>query len=107
MAQLRQDYDKFVAQEAEILVVGPDNQKAFQEYWKKNNLPFIGLPDPKHSVANLYGQQVKLLKLGRMPALMVIDKDGHLRYAHYANSIQDIPPNNRILNLLTDLNVEE
>ena len=46
MAQLRHDYDKFVAQEAEILVVGPENQKAFQEYWVKNSLPFTGLPDP-------------------------------------------------------------
>jgi peroxiredoxin Q/BCP len=106
MAQLRQDYDKFVAQEAEILVVGPDNQKAFQDYWAINSLPFIGLPDPEHSVANLYGQQVKLLKLGRMPALMVIDKGGHIRYAHYGNSMQDIPNNNDILGLLSILNAE-
>ena len=107
MAQLRYDYNKFVAQEAEILVVGPDNQKAFQEFWKNNDLPFIGLPDPKHKVAKVYGQQVKLLKLGRMPALMVIDKGGHLRYSHFGSSMQDIPPNQQILNLLTHLNAEE
>jgi peroxiredoxin Q/BCP len=106
MAQLRHDYDKFVAQEAEILVVGPESQKAFQDYWVKNSLPFTGLPDPKHQVANLYGQQVKLLKLGRMPALMVIDKAGHIRYTHYGNSMQDIPPNKQILNLLSNLNAE-
>jgi peroxiredoxin Q/BCP len=104
MAQLRHDYDKFVAQEAEILVVGPENQEAFQDYWAKNSLPFTGLPDPDHSVANLYGQQVKLLKLGRLPALMVIDKDGHIRYARYGNSMQDIPRNNDILDLLTKFN---
>jgi len=104
MAQLRHDYDKFVAQEAEILVVGPENQKAFQDYWEKNSLPFIGLPDPDHSVANLYGQQVKLLKLGRMPALMLVDKDGHIRYAHHGNSMQDIPQNKDILDLLTKFN---
>ena len=104
MAQLRHDYDKFVAQEAEILVVGPDNQKAFQDYWAKNTLPFIGLPDPDHTVANLYGQQVKLLKLGRLPALMVIDKDGHIRYTHYGTSMQDIPRNVDILELLVKLN---
>ena len=60
MVQLRLDYDKFTAQDAEILVVGPDNQKSFQEFWQTNNLPFIGLPDPKHRVAKAYGQQVKL-----------------------------------------------
>jgi peroxiredoxin Q/BCP len=107
MAQLRHDYNKFVAQEAEILVVGPDNQKAFQEFWENNDLPFIGLPDPKHKVAKAYGQQVKLLKLGRMPALIVINKEGHIRYSHYGSSMQDIPPNQQILKLLTHLNAEE
>jgi len=82
MAQLRLDYDKFIAQEAEILVIGPDDQKSFQEFWKNNDLPFIGLPDPKHKDAKVYGQQFKLFKLGRMPALLVIDKDGYIRYSN-------------------------
>ena len=107
MAQLRLDYDKFTAQDAEILVVGPDNLKAFQEYWEDNDLPFIGLPDPKHKVAKVYDQQVKLLKLGRMPALMVIDKAGYIHYSHYGSSMQDIPPNQDILDLLTSLNMDE
>ena len=107
MAQLRLDYDKFTAQDAEILVVGPDNQKAFQDYWEDNDLPYVGLPDPKHKVAKVYGQQVKLLKLGRMPALMVIDKDGCIRYSHYGSSMQDIPPNQEILDFLTTINTNE
>ncbi len=104
MVQLRLDYDKFTGQDAEILVVGPDNQKAFQEFWQTNNLPFIGLPDPKHRVAKAYGQQVKLLKLGRIPALKVIDRHGCIRYSNYGSSMQDIPPNQEILDLLTMLN---
>jgi peroxiredoxin Q/BCP len=107
MAQLRLDYGKFTAQDAEILVVGPDNSKAFQEFWKNNNLPFIGLPDPKHKVAKLYGQQVKLLKMGRMPALMVIDRNGCTRYSNHGSSMQDIPRNQEILDLLAKLNEEE
>ena len=107
MAQLRLDFDKFIAKEAEILVIGPDDQKSFQEFWKNNDLPFIGLPDPKHKVAKVYGQQFKLFKLGRMPALLVIDKDGYIRYSNYGNSMQDIPENNEILNLLVNLNTEE
>ena len=35
MAQLRQDYQQFVNRDAEILIVGPDDQKAFVEYWEK------------------------------------------------------------------------
>jgi len=106
MAQLRHDYLKFVAQEAEILVVGPEDQSAFQRYWDKEKLPFIGLPDPDHKVSNLYGQQVKLLKFGRMPALIIVDKGGQIRYRHYGYSMRDIPPNDEILILLDALNRE-
>lgn len=106
MAQLRQDYNAFVEQEAEILVVGPENRQAFVDYWQKEELPFVGLPDPDHTVANRYGQEVKLLKLGRMPALLVIDKEGQIRYKHYGNSMSDIPPNEEILDLLRKLQQE-
>ena len=107
MAQLRQDYEKFIDRESLILVVGPDDQAAFQEYWAKHDLPFIGLPDPEHGVADLYGQQVKLLKAGRLPALMVIDKAGQIRYRHYGNSMRNITSNQAILDLLDRLNKDE
>ena len=106
MAQLRQDYDKFIGKESVILVVGPDKQADFQEYWSKHELPFIGLPDPEHHVADLYGQQVKLLRAGRMPAIMLIDKSGRIRLQHYADSMRDIPPNQSILDILDILNQE-
>ena len=104
MAQLRQEYDKFVARDAEIVIVGPDDKLAFQNYWQKENLPFVGLADPTHSVADRYGQEVKLLKFGRMPALMVIDKTGQVRHTHYGGAMSDIPPNAEILAVLDQLN---
>ena len=107
MAQLRRDYDKFDARESVILVVGPDDQAAFKEYWSRNKLPFIGLPDPRHRVADLYDQQVKFLRAGRMPAMMLIDKAGQIRYQHYAGSMRDIPSNQSILSILDKLNQEE
>jgi len=107
MAQLRQDYQKFVDRGAEVVVVGPDGEKAFQNYWQKEGLPFVGLADPTHTVAQRYGQEVKLLRLGRMPALMVIDKAGQVRYAHYGGSMSDIPPNAEILGVVDELNQEE
>ena len=48
MAQLRRDYEKFVEKGAEIVVVGPEGAERFAAYWKKENLPFVGLPDPEH-----------------------------------------------------------
>jgi len=100
MAQLRRDYQRFVERVIEIAAIGPDNADSFRNYWEKEGLPFIGLPDPEHSVLKLYGQEVKLLKLGRMPAQMLIDKAGLLRYVHYGHSMADIPPNENILNLI-------
>jgi len=100
MAQLRQDYQAFADRNAEIIVVGPEDQDAFQKEWAKQDFPFVGIPDPEHAIADLYGQQVKLLKLGRMPALMVIDQDGKVIYSHYGASMQDIPKNEEILGVI-------
>jgi len=106
MAQLRQEYDKFTAQDTEVIVVGPDNESAFLNYWQKHKLPFIGLPDPKHTVLKLYGQEVNLFKFGRMPAQVAIDKKGIARFVHYGHDATDIPSNEEILGLLKIMNEE-
>lgn len=103
MAQLRQDYAKFEAAETKIVVVGPENEAAFAKYWQENALPFIGLPDPTHSVLKSFGQEVKLFKLGRMPAQVIVDKAGVARYAHYGHSMSDIPENEELLEILRTL----
>ncbi len=104
MAQLRRDYQRFVELDTEILVVGPEDAGSFRKYWEKENLPFVGLPDPGHTVLKLYGQEVKIFKLGRMPAQMLIDRSGMLRYVHYGHSMADIPPNEEILDLISRQN---
>ena len=91
---------------AEIVVVGPENAQAFEKYWQKENLPFVGLPDPSHSVLKSYGQEVKLFKLGRMPAQVIVDKRGQARYVHYGHSMRDIPANEELLAILEELNKE-
>jgi peroxiredoxin Q/BCP len=107
MAQLCQDYSQFTARDIEIVVVGPENASAFASYWEKESLPFIGLPDPKASVLKLYGQEVNLFKLGRMPAQVLIDKAGIARYVHYGHSMSDIPQNKEILALGNEINAEK
>jgi peroxiredoxin Q/BCP len=106
MAQLRQDYQKFVERDAEVVVIGPEDERAFDEYWRTEQLPFVGLPDPNASVLNLYGQEVNLFKLGRMPTQIVIDKKGMARFVHYGRSMSDIPSNADLLKLLDELNAE-
>jgi hypothetical protein len=55
-------------------------------------------------VADLYGQEWNLFKLGRVPALLVIDKKGRIRYQHYSSSMSDIPENELVLGLLDKIN---
>jgi peroxiredoxin len=107
LAQLRQDHEKFLDQEAIILVVGPENQEKFKDYWDSEHLPFTGLPDPTHKVLKLFGQEVNIFKFGRMPAQVIVDKEGMVRYVHYGKSMQDIPDNQELLQLLHSLNVDE
>jgi peroxiredoxin Q/BCP len=104
MVQLRHDYQEFQSRQTQIIVVGPENALAFAAYWSKHDLPFIGLPDPKASVLKLYGQEVNLFKLGRMPAQVIIDKAGIARFVHYGHSMSDIPDNAELLQLLEQLN---
>ena len=104
MAQLRQDYSQFVDRDIEVVVVGPEDAKAFADYFATESLPFIGLPDPKASVLKLYGQEVNLFKLGRMPAQVLIDKAGIARYVHYGHNMSDIPPNEELLALGDQIN---
>ena len=104
MAQLRQDYDQFVSRNVVVVVVGPEDARGFATYWQKESLPFIGLPDPKASVLKLYGQEVNLFKLGRMPAQVLIDMAGMARFVHYGHSMSDIPSNQEILALADEIN---
>ena len=106
MAQLRQEYQKFVELNAEVIAIGPEDAQSFANWWHKEKMPFTGIPDPKHHIASVYGQQVKLLKLGRMPAMIVIDKSGYIRYHHFGESMSDIPEDEEVLSLLDDLNKE-
>ena len=104
MAQLRQDFAKFTTRSAVIMVVTPDDQESVAAYWRQERLPFPGLPDPDHRVADLYEQQVSLLRLGRMPELAIIDRGGTIRYLHRASWMSDIPSNQTLFEVLDQLN---
>ena len=106
MARLRQDYKEFVSMYTEVVVVGPEDKKAFKKYWEEHDLPFYGLPNPDYSILKLFGQEVKLFKLGRMPAQVIIDRNGFVRYAHYGKAMSDIPDNEELLDVLQQLNEE-
>jgi|WetSurMetagenome_2_1015567.scaffolds.fasta_scaffold329152_2 peroxiredoxin len=106
MAQLSQDYQKFVEHDAEVVAVGPEDAESFKKWWREHQMPFIGIPDPDHVIADLYKQESKLLKGGRLPSLTVVDKEGKVRLMHHGDSMSDIPSDEKLFSLLEDLNKE-
>jgi len=104
LARWRDNFEEFKRRGVEILAVGPDPLPVFKQYWANEKIPFIGLPDPDHSVARTYRQEVNLFKMGRMPLNCVIDANGYVRFAHYGNSMSDIPSNEEILHVIDELN---
>jgi peroxiredoxin Q/BCP len=101
---MRDHYAEFESRGAEILAIGIDSASSFQAYWKKENIPYRGLPDPKASVPRLYKQEVNLFKLGRMPLNCVVDTEGKIRYVHYGSSMADIPDNETFLHVIDQIN---
>ena len=100
---MRHDYQQFVDRDAEVVVIDPGGRKALRKYWEREAIPFVGLADSDHAVANLYGQRVRLLRLGRLPALMVVDRSGYIRFRHYGDSMSDIPSNADVLAALDQM----
>jgi peroxiredoxin Q/BCP len=104
LARLRDEYDRFVCRGAEILAVGPNPLATFEQYWRDEKIPFVGLPDPEHQVARQYRQKVNLFKLGRMPLNCIVDAKGYIRFAHYGSSMRDIPSNQEFFQVIDELN---
>ncbi len=107
MGALTRAREAFKARGALVVIVGPDDAAAFRSYWAEHDMPFVGLADPDHVAADLYAQEVNPLKLGRMPALFVIDRAGIVRYVHYGADMTDIPSNEEVLGVLDGLPPEE
>lgn len=100
---MREQYPKLRELGCAVLNLGPDSAKKFQRYWAEHDMPFPGLADPDHRVARLYDQQVRLLKLGRMPLQLVLDRERVVRYRHDSNSMSDIPALDEVLDVVRGL----
>ena len=100
---MKQDIKQFTDRQAQIVVIAPHGTGEVNIYWEKENLPFIGIPDPDGTLGKLYGQEWNLIKLGRMPALFIIDQKGEIAFAQYAKNMADIPENSKLFKILDGL----
>lgn len=97
---MKEDIRQFTERKAQIVVIAPHDQAKVRSYWEKENLPFIGIPDPDGTLGKLYGQEWNLIKLGRMPALFIVDRKGSIVFSQYASSMADIPENKELFQIL-------
>jgi peroxiredoxin Q/BCP len=51
----------------------------------------------------MYGQQVQLFRLGRMPAQVLAERQGIARYVHNGYLMNDTRPNRDLLDLMDEL----
>jgi peroxiredoxin len=86
MAQLRHDYDKFTALNAEILVMVPNGPFMIKRYLQHNPMPYPILTDKGSQVAAQYFQVKRFFVIGT-PTVFVVNQQGKIAYAHYANSV--------------------
>ena len=81
-----------------VLVAKEHTGKLFNERVIKNAYPL--LVDENEMVAKLYAQEIKFIKGGRMPGLLIIEPNQKISYVHYGASMKDIPKNEFLLDLL-------
>ncbi len=101
---MRQDVEKFQAQDAEIVVIAPDTLGNAQSFFSLSPVPFTALVDNELAVYQQFDVQSKLISLGQRPGLFVIDKQGIVQYAYLGAQQWEIPKNEEVLEQLVQLN---
>jgi len=84
-----------------ILVDNENNAKKMEQKYARKYPIFY---DESKKVVEMLKQEVRLIKFGRMPGLLVIDKEGIIQYAYYSENMHDIPENDEILEVLKTIN---
>jgi peroxiredoxin len=81
-----------------------DNEKNAKKMEEKYARKYPVFYDETKKVPKLLKQEIRLLKLGRMPGLLVVDKKGIIQYAYYGENMHDIPENEEIIGVLRRIN---
>ncbi len=97
MVQLHQDFLKFEERKIKVVVVCPEKATGIEKFLAKEPVDFDLIGDEDHQLADEYGQQVKVFKLGRMPSQILLDNQENKIFEHHGNTMMDIVENEEIL----------
>lgn len=84
-----------------ILVDNKENAAKMENKYAKNKFPIYY--DESNQVARKLQQESKWYKFGRMPGMLIVGKDGIVKYAYYSSSMSDIPKNAEVLEVLRQI----
>ncbi|NVM30235.1 MAG: redoxin domain-containing protein [Candidatus Helarchaeota archaeon] len=102
--RLGKEIDKFKQLNAEIYAITADrfeNARRLELRYAKEAFPIYF--DKTHEVVRMLHQEVKIFKLGRLPAVLVVDREELIRWAYYGEDLRDIPKNKEIFEVLEKL----
>jgi peroxiredoxin Q/BCP len=109
-------YEDFQARNAEVVSVVPEPLAAVDSWQAAYDLPYPLLADPDAAVGDAFGQPVRFGALGsfsdflgRMPAVVVVDRRGtdpEIAYAYEGSSTFDRPDVDEVLAALDALREE-
>jgi peroxiredoxin len=106
LALLRREIESVDARRTVILVIYPDRPERIRKYWEQENLPFPGFADSENLVASLFQQNANLYRKGRLPSVILVDREGRIRYRYDGASAPDIPSNETLFAELDRINRE-
>ena len=81
----------------EVVAVAPDPPDRVAAYWTAHQIPFRVVADPDGRLLSQLGQEVNWWRLGRMPALLAVGRDGAVVHVHHGRSMRDLPDIDRAL----------
>lgn len=102
--KLDDSFEQFKEFNAVLYAILPDDFENAQKFEANFAKKFPIYYDDKKNVNKMLKQEVKPLKLGRMPALLIIDKQGIIKYSYYSDSMEDIPDNEELFQTLKEIN---
>jgi len=99
--RLGKEVDKLKNLNTEIYAITADrfeNARRLELHYTKSAFPIFF--DRKHEVVRMLHQEVKIFKLGRLPAVLIVDVEGTIKWTYYGSDFRDIPTNKEIFEAL-------
>lgn len=86
-----------------MVAIAPDTAEGVARFVRDRDYPFPLLPDTDHTVFDTYDVASKLVSLGQRPAVFVVDREGIVRFDSIGTQQWEIPSNDDVLAVLSQL----